>query len=792
MKKNLIPAVWAIVATVLSLAAMKADAQLPADFPQLSIVPNTNPAPGCLFGTLTASGVAGVSNYFAILDNSGNPILLRKTNSLGKLACNGLFVATEGAKGVDWRWVSKDAAFGRVVTNRAGNGYIADNHDFQVMPNGHALVMIYDSVYLDLSTVVPGGYPAARVDQTVIQELDVDNNVVFQWRSLDHIPVTDTYKPISKGLDYIHVNSIWFDELDGTIIASCRETSEVIKISRVTGDIIWRLQGKHNQFAFTNAISGNTDPAYFQEQHSARRLPNGNLTIFDNGYAPTVPGMDRPYSRAVEYVLDEVNKTAALVWQYRHAPDIITSNGGEVQRLPGGHTVITWGPDNTANPKLGMTESDANGNLVCDVKLLQTGVTGNFTRMLWPLETNYTSVMEKELSAGNTYAFNDGAKVTGVTMDVTSLDGNIYNEVTVSRQPFAPVLPRFMSKAPRVVPVRVVITQNFIAGIAADLSFDPDVFGLKDPTNTTVYYRQTPGQGLFVALDTEYNWVTRRLQAALPDFGEFIFGFPDVAEVPYAPLLLTPKPEAAVNQNLPVSFFWTPKGFAEGYHLQVSTNANFQTLAVDAADLTESRYTNVTLAAGTRYYWRVSTSNYGGESDWATNSFTMVPPLVQVTVPNGGEAWRRGLSSVIQWNANVAENIALDLYKAGVFVRTIATNAASIPAYTWSISVSTVPGSDYSIRIRSTTDAALFDTSDAPFSIVDAPAIAAGSMTNLPGGRVQFGLTAPGAAQATVLGSTNLSSWQELQTLPLTNGAAVFTDDTATAHPATFYRLRVP
>ena len=139
-------------------------------------------------------------------------------------------------------------------------------------------------------------------------------------------------------------------------------------------------------------------------------------------------------------------------------------------------------------------------------RLLQTGVTGNFTRMLWPLETNYTSVMEKELSAGNTYAFNDGAKVTGVTMDVTSLDGNIYNEVTVSRQPFAPVLPRFMSKAPRVVPVRVVITQNFIAGIAADLSFDPDVFGLKDPTNTTVYYRQTPGQGLFVALDTAVSY----------------------------------------------------------------------------------------------------------------------------------------------------------------------------------------------------------------------------------------------------------------------------------------------
>ncbi|MCX6929997.1 MAG: aryl-sulfate sulfotransferase, partial [Verrucomicrobia bacterium] len=538
------------------------------------------------------SNVPGYSNYFAILDNTGNPILLSKTNSLGKLACNGLFVAVEGTKGKDWRWVSKDSSFNRVVTNWAGNGYIADNHDFQVLPNGHALVMIYNSEYLDLSTVVPGGYPAARVDQSILQEVDVDGNVVFQWRSLDHIPVTDTYKPNSKGLDYIHVNSIWFDELDGTIIASCRETSEVIKISRVTGEVVWRMQGKHNQFAFTNAIPGNTDPAYFQEQHSARRLPNGNLTIFDNGYAPTVPGMDRPFTRAVEYVIDEVNKTAALVWQYRHAPDIITSNGGEVQRLSGGHTVITWGPDNTASPKLGMTEVDAAGNLVCDLKLLQNGVTGNFTRMLWPLESTYATVMQRELSGGNTYVFNEGStNVTGVSMVVDTLNGDIYNTVTVSRQPFAPVLPRFLSKAPRVVPVRVQMSQTAINTMTALLYFDVSSFGLKDPTNTTVYYRETPGQGIFVPLTTEYNWVSHQLQAPVSGFGEYILGFPDLAEVAYAPLLITPKPDAAVNQNLPVSFFWTPKGFAAGYHLQVSTDAGFSTLVADVSDLVECRYT---------------------------------------------------------------------------------------------------------------------------------------------------------------------------------------------------------
>jgi hypothetical protein len=165
---------------------------------------------------------------------------------------------------------------------------------------------------------------------------------------------------------------------------------------------------------------------------------------------------------------------------------------------------------------------------------------------------------------------------------------------------------------------------------------------------------------------------------------------------------------------------------------------------------------------------------------------------VQVTVPNGGEAWRRGLSCIIQWNANVAENIALDLYKNGVYSRTLTTNAPNIPAYTWSISASTVPASDYSIRIRSTTNAALFDMSDMPFSIIDPPAINSGSVTRLPDGRVQFGLTALGAAQATVLGSTNLSAWDVLGTVPITNDTGVFTDDTATNYASRFYRLRVP
>jgi hypothetical protein len=784
------------VATAFGLACTVVNAQLPPDFPQLSILPNVNPAPGWLFGSLSVSNVPGFSNYFAILDNTGNPVLLNKTNSLGNQACNGLFVTTVGAKGQPIQFLLKDSSFNVIATNQAGNGYSADNHDFQVLPNGHALIMIYDSTpVVDMSKLVPGGYPAARPNQTVIQEVDVDNNVVFQWRSLDHIPVTDSYQVLTAPNigDYIHVNSLWFDEADGNIILSCRNTSEVIKISRVTGDIIWRLQGKHNQFAFSNGIPENSDPAYFQVQHSARRLPNGNITIFDNGYSQhSDPAYDfsRPYTRAVEYAIDETNKTATLVWEFRHSPDIITYNGGSVNRLPGGHTIIQWGPDNTAMPKLGMTEVDAEGALVCDLTLPQNGVTGNFTRMLWPVESTYLSLTLRELVAGNTYAFSSNTIVTGVALLANTLNADQYNTVTLSRQPFAPVLPRFLGKAPRVVPVRVQMSANLISDITGNLFLDVNSFGLKDPTNTTVYYRQNPGQGIFVALPTEYNWVTKQLQVAMTGFGEFILGFPDLQEVPYPPLLITPTPQAAVNQNLPVSFFWTPKGFAAEYHLQVSTDAGFGTLVVDQVGLMQSRYTLGSVAPNTTYYWRVNTLNDGGLSDWASNTFTTVPPMVQVTVPNGGEACQRGLPYIIQWNANVAENIALDLYKAGVLVKTLATNAPNVPAYTWQVGVTLPPASDYSIRIRSTTNSVLFDLSDAPFSIVDAPAINASSATRLPDGRLQFGFTAPGAAQATLWGTTILapSVWQNLGPVTLSGGSGTLT----TVPPYLFYRVSVP
>jgi hypothetical protein len=170
----------------------------------------------------------------------------------------------------------------------------------------------------------------------VIEEIEPDGTVVFEWRSVDHFNVTDAQHEDLTGetVDHVHPNSLDLDA-DGNILLSSRHLDEVTKISRATGAIIWRLGGKNNQFTFTN------DPGHFSHQHDARRIANGNILLFDNGNYHAVH-----YSRAVEYRLDEQAKTATRVWQYRHTPDIYGYAMGNAQRLPNGNTMIGWGASN--------------------------------------------------------------------------------------------------------------------------------------------------------------------------------------------------------------------------------------------------------------------------------------------------------------------------------------------------------------------------------------------------------------------------------------------------------------
>jgi hypothetical protein len=326
---------------------------LPADFPRLTRTVTGDPAPGLLFLCDNRFGYPGWSSYLMIVDDDGDPVFERKLPGQGfdfKQQPDGRLSYYDDSA---HRFYCLDASYAVVDSFQCGNGYGTDLHDLQVLPDGHALLFSYDPEPVDMGAVVPGGDPDATVVGLVIQELDRAKNVVFQWRSWDHFEITDAAPDIdltAPVIDPVHGNAIERDA-DGNLLLSSRHLDEITKISRRTGRVIWRWGGRHNEFTFVN------DPIGFSHQHDIRRLPNGHVTLFDNGYLH-----EPQFSRAVEYRLDEPGRTATLVWEHRADPGQIAHLMGSVQRLPNGNTLIGWGSSHPA-----LTEVSPDGAKVSEL-----------------------------------------------------------------------------------------------------------------------------------------------------------------------------------------------------------------------------------------------------------------------------------------------------------------------------------------------------------------------------------------------------------------------------------------
>ncbi len=345
---------------------------LPADFPNIYPSVFGTPSPGRLFVSDLHFNLFGIRipSYLLILENGGTPYFYRQLPWAGldfKKQPDGTLTYFDAAARAFYQLNPRYAV---VDSFRCGNGYSTDGHDLVLLPNGHALLMSYDTQIIDMSQIVLGGQYNARVIGLILQELDQQKNVVFQWRSWDHFQITDAWDPnilIRAIVDYSHGNSLDADPA-GNLIVSSRHMSEVTKISRSTGEILWRMGGRRNQFTFPN------DPIPFSYQHNAKLLPNGHLTIFDNGNYH-VPA----FSRALEYAIDETQKTATLVWQYRLNPDVFGFAFGSIQRFSNGNTLIGWG---AATPAL--TEVAPDGSIVSQMSFDPNVATYRAFRFEWP------------------------------------------------------------------------------------------------------------------------------------------------------------------------------------------------------------------------------------------------------------------------------------------------------------------------------------------------------------------------------------------------------------------------
>ncbi|MDX1640567.1 MAG: aryl-sulfate sulfotransferase, partial [Balneolaceae bacterium] len=199
------------------------------------------------------------------------------------------------------------------------------HHEVHEKPNGNFVV-----------TVDKIGEPT--VEDYIIEIDRNSGEIINEWNlneSLDNTRrvLTDDEE------DWFHANAVLYDDRDNTIIVSGR-TQGVVKLTE-QNEVVWimgpgkswgeneagvdlgslvlnPLDAEGDLIADQDVWGGSDNHEDFEwnwYQHAPMIMPNGNILLFDNGDNRNFKGTG-PYSRAVEFKVDEEALTIQQVWEY--------------------------------------------------------------------------------------------------------------------------------------------------------------------------------------------------------------------------------------------------------------------------------------------------------------------------------------------------------------------------------------------------------------------------------------------------------------------------------------------
>jgi Arylsulfotransferase (ASST) len=336
---------------------------LPADFPQFTETRlGRTPYLYLLAPALKLVGKNG--RYVAIFDGNGVPVWWYRASKPpidakllpGPLIAYAAFPVDSHAA---YELRSLDGKLVRTIG--APPGQLIDDHELQLRANGDVAYLVYRPLqHVDLTQL--GGPADATVLETDIDEAAPNGKVVWSWTSEGAVGLDEAARwakaivgkpiPLPKGgtgYDVFHANAI---SLAGsTVVLSMRQTDAVYGIDRTSGRIIWKLGGTHTPASLT--VVGDPDAAApLGGQHDARLLPDGTLTVFDDG------SLLGRAPRAVRYRIDPVAHTATFIGAVTDPGVTSPICCGSTRLLGDGNWLVSWGN----NPVVG--EYEPNGTPV--------------------------------------------------------------------------------------------------------------------------------------------------------------------------------------------------------------------------------------------------------------------------------------------------------------------------------------------------------------------------------------------------------------------------------------------
>jgi hypothetical protein len=256
-------------------------------------------------------------------------------------------------------------------------------HEFQITRDDTALLALYDTQPADLRIV--GGPENGWIYDGVFQEVDVETNeLLFQWRASDHFKFNDGYRGMEERgasedvpWDFFHINSVDKDSR-GNFLVSSRYMSCLTYVDGRTGDVLWRLGGRHNSFTdLSDGAATNMKwqhHARFQEDDSEEvsdpeSFSKRAITLFDN--SSRGKGATENTSRGLFIDIDEKNMTAQVRHEYWNPIPISSQSQGSVQVLDNGNILVGYGYN------AAWTEFSKEGEVLCQVHFGPAGGFGD-------------------------------------------------------------------------------------------------------------------------------------------------------------------------------------------------------------------------------------------------------------------------------------------------------------------------------------------------------------------------------------------------------------------------------
>ncbi|CAB4878831.1 MAG: hypothetical protein F2799_06030 [Actinobacteria bacterium] len=321
---------------------------LPADFPGFEVT-GSLPASFPLFGLANIRPMVfhqtPINAYAIVADRNGVPVWWKKApdNLFNVMGMKGSRIATGLADG-PMTVYRPNGTVERRVRPTIGQ---PDAHEAIPTSRGtYYLGATQQRYHVDLRAIQGGTADGSPLD-SVIEEVSATGKSLWSWKSAEHfalsetilpqvfIPLTDVTQGSTPVMDIAHLNSVE-DDGHGGLIASFRNTSAVYRINKATHAIDWKFGGTTTSKSLT-VLGDDANLVHLGGQHDARLLPDGTLSIADNGSGTT------RRARVTRWRINAAAKTATLVEELIDPTIGRSVCCGSARKGSDGSWLVAWG-----------------------------------------------------------------------------------------------------------------------------------------------------------------------------------------------------------------------------------------------------------------------------------------------------------------------------------------------------------------------------------------------------------------------------------------------------------------